>query len=53
VGTVTVTLARTGAGQTVTMAIVGIVLIAFGYRLVEHVRWSPAVSTAAWRRPKR
>ncbi|MGH9188945.1 MAG: hypothetical protein ACRD0Q_02760 [Acidimicrobiales bacterium] len=51
VGTVSVTLAQTGAGQTVTMAIVGIVLVALGYRLVERVRWSPAVSTPGWRRP--
>lgn len=53
VGTVSVTLAQTGAGRTVTMAIVGLVLVALGYRLVERVRWSPAVSTPDWRRPSR
>ena len=50
VGTVSVSLARTGAGSTVALAVAGIVLLAVGYRLVEYVRWTPAVSTASWRR---
>ena len=48
VGTVTVTLARTGAGETIAMTLVGLVLVGVGWRIVERTSWSRAISTASW-----
>lgn len=49
VGNFSVTLAQTGAGETIAMTVAGLVLVGLGYRLVEHVRWTRAVSTTPYR----
>jgi len=47
-GTFSVTLAQTGAGETLAMTAIGLALLAVGFRLVEHVRWTRRVSTATY-----
>ena len=48
-GTLTVALATTGAGENIAMAVAAVLLIAFGYHLLEKARWSSPVSTTGWR----